>query len=89
MSISAMNWALKAKPNSSSQKLILICLAACATEKGECWPSQKTISKITLLDLKTVGKCLQELVELGLLENTGKRAGSNNRSKVYRLVGGA
>lgn len=87
MSIDATIWAWKAPVDSSTQRLVLLALADRAGEDHKAWPSAERLHQDTCLNIKTVPKILQELVKLGLIEDTKERKGSSNRVPVYRLIG--
>ena len=48
MSIQAVAWAISQRVGSPTGKVLLMCLANYVNEKGECWPSQKTVPFIKL-----------------------------------------
>lgn len=87
MSLDATLWAWKAPVMTSTQRLILLSLADRAGEDHTCFPSHERLVNDTFLNIKTIGKVLKELQELGLLKDTGQRKGRLNRVKVYQLVG--
>jgi hypothetical protein len=87
MSIDATIWAWKAPVDSSTQRLVLLALADRAGEDHKAWPSAERLHQDICLNIKTVPKILQELVKLGLIEDTKERKGSSNRVPVYRLIG--
>lgn len=55
---------------SSSERLVLLALAYRANESGECWPSLDDLARITSMNVKTVRKCINDLVEKGLVLKT-------------------
>lgn len=55
---------------SSSERLVLLALAYRANESGECWPSLDDLACITSMNVKTVRKCINDLVEKGLVLKT-------------------
>lgn len=55
---------------SSSERLVLLALAYRANESGECWPSLGDLACITSMNVKTVRKCINDLVEKGLVLKT-------------------
>lgn len=85
MSWEAQGWAIKQTTGSSSNKWVLMCLSSFADEKNECFPSFKTICKITELSKSTVIRCIKELELGGFLKvqerfvdfNDAKRQTSN------------
>lgn len=87
MSIDATRWAWTAPVNNSSQRLVLLSLADRAGEEHTAWPSIERLAKDTVLDKKTVQKVILELINLGLVEDTGERTGPTKRVRVLKLNG--
>lgn len=74
MSIRVMSlaWDL---PLSSTEKLVLLALADCANDEGECWPSIATIGRKACIGERSVQRSIQSLKDQGHLtriEVTGK-----------------
>ena len=57
MSWSALDWASKQVTGNPNRKSVLITLANFADEENKCFPSIKTIMKITELSESTVKRC--------------------------------
>lgn len=87
MSIDATRWAWVAPVNNSSQRLVLLSLADRAGEDHTAWPSIDRLAKDTVLDKKTVQKVILELINLGLVKDTGDRTGPTKRVRVLKLNG--
>lgn len=87
MSVGATRWAWLAPVESSTQRLVLLSLADRAGEHHTCFPSVARITQDTKLNRKTIMKVIGELIELGLLEDTGHKKGSTKQIVVYRLLG--
>lgn len=87
MSVDATRWAWKAPVKNATQRLILLSLADRAGEHHTCYPSNKRLAQDTMLNLKTVQKSVRELIELGLIADTGERKGSTNQVRVLQLLG--
>ena len=94
MSLDATNWAWKLELNEKSggsrkplKRLLLLSLADRAGEDHCCYPSMARLERDTGLERKTVLKIIAELLEEGLIEDTGERKGTTKRVKVYRLMG--
>jgi len=85
MSFQSMAWATSQKLERATDKYLLIMLANYANSDGECYPSIERISEDTAMDRKTVMKCFANLIELGLIVDTGKRVGARKNTKVVRL----
>ena len=94
MSLDATNWAWKITLNEKLggsrkplKRLLLLSLADRAGEDHCCYPSMARLERDTGLERKTVLKIIAELLEEGLIEDTGERKGTTKRVKVYRLIG--
>ena len=87
MSVDATRWAWLAPVKSSTQRLVLLSLADRAGEHHTCFPSVARITKDTKLNRKTIMKVIGELIELGLVEDTGHKKGATKQIIVYRLLG--
>lgn len=87
MSIDATRWAWTAPVSNSSQRLVLLSLADRAGEEHTAWPSIERLAKDTVLDKKTVQKVILELINLGLVEDTGERTGPTRRVRILKLNG--
>jgi len=87
MSVDATRWAWKAPVKSATQRLILLSLADRAGEHHTCYPSLKRLAKDTVLNIKTVQKVISDLIEDGLVVDTGERKGFSKRVRVLQLVG--
>ena len=87
MSIDATNWAWSAPVKSSAQRLILLSLADRSGEDHKCYPSNKRLAEDTVLNIKTVQKVVNELIELGLVLDTGERKGHTKQVRVLQLIG--
>lgn len=87
LSIDALRWAWVADVNTSSERLVLLAFADRAGEDNTAWPSMARLEKDTKLDIKTVKKVVNTLIENGFLVDTGERKGSTGRVRVLQLVG--
>lgn len=87
MSIDATRWAWAAPVKNSSQRLVLLSLADRAGEHHTAWPSIDRLAKDTELNEKTVQKVILELINLGLVIDTGERTGPTKRVRVLKLNG--
>ena len=85
MSWKAQGWAIEQKTGSASNKWVLMVLSSFADENDACFPSLKTICKITELSKSTVIRCLKDLKRGGFIKieerftdiNESKRQTSN------------
>ena len=85
MSVDATRWAWNVELNSSTKRLVLLSLADRAGEEHTCYPSTKRVVKDTCLDRKTILKAITEMIDDGLIFDTGERKG--NGVRVLKLVG--
>ena len=88
MSVEASKWARMADVQKSSSKLVLLNLAQLVRYDAEHWTAFASIdylAKVTHLNRKTVIEALSRLRELGAIQDTGRRAGDNRSSIIYRL----
>lgn len=86
MSVEAITWALRQPVPVSSAKFVLVVLANCASaDTGVAFPSIAYLVESTGQDRKTVAANLKRLIELGLIEDTGERAGRTRQIVIYRL----
>lgn len=87
MSIQALARVFKFQISPSSLKFVLVALADCANEDAGmlCWPSINHICDVTSQDRKTVIASIGELVNRGMLVDTGERRGHTKQIKTYRL----
>lgn len=94
MSLDATKWAWvvqfperKSGSLKALKRLVLLSLADRAGEDHTCFPSISRLRDDTTLDRKTVLKIIAELIEDGLIEDTGERKGVTKQVKVYHLCG--
>ena len=87
MSIDATRRAWSAPVKNSSQRLVLLSIADRAGENHTAWPSIERLAADTVLDKKTVQKVILELIESGLIADTGERVGVTKRVRVLKLIG--
>lgn len=94
MSLDATIWAWRTRQKQKSggalkplKKLVLLSMADRAGEDHVCYPSIARLVEDTEMDRKTVLKIIDELIEDGLIEDTGERKGRTKQVKVYRLFG--
>ena len=85
MSFKAMAYATEQEITTTSpQSHLLLILASYANEFNECYPSITTMINKTRLSEKTVRKSLKDLIDLGLVVDTGKT--SKFSTKIYKLI---
>ncbi|MEP1441755.1 MAG: helix-turn-helix domain-containing protein [Hyphomicrobiales bacterium] len=80
MSIQAVAWAISQRVGSPTGKVLLMCLANYANEKGECWPSQKTISQEAELGERATRDWLRKLEDHGFIERRRRNRGDGSRT---------
>ena len=84
MSRAATDWAwgLELK---APQKLLALSLADRADETHCCYPSTQRLVKDTGMDRKTIGKWINQMIDDGLISDTGERKGKTKQVRVLRL----
>ena len=93
MSLDASRWAWSVtipynkKCNKANKRLVLLSLADRAAEDHTCFPSAKRLAADTCLDRKTILAVISELIEDGLLKDTGERKGVTKQVRVLKLIG--
>ena len=94
MSLDATVWAWKTRQKKTKggatkplKKLVLLALADRAGEDHSCFPSIARLVEDTEMDRKTVLKIIDELVDDGVIKDTGERKGRTKQVKVYTLMG--
>lgn len=75
-------WSMNLK---APQKLLLLSLADRADEHHCCYPSIQRIVNDTGLDKKTIGKWINQMIEQGIISDTGERKGPTKRVRVLKL----
>lgn len=86
MSFEAQAWARKIKCGTASRKTVLMFLANCANEDGECWPSVAYIAESSELSERTVQQALADMQGMGILERAARKHESGaSRSSLFRL----
>ena len=67
---------------------VLSALCMHADHQGYCWPSQETISDITGLSRKTVGKAIKELGDFGYVKRERKQRRKSGRfpGNTYKVI---
>ena len=80
MSIQAVAWAISQRVGSPTGKALLICLANYANERGECWPSQRTIAHEAELSRRTAITWLNRLEEEGFIKRKRRQSKDGFRS---------
>lgn len=87
MSVDATRWAWSVHVEKSTERLVLLSLADRANEDNECYPSMQRVTNDTMLDIKTVKKVISDLIQKGLILDTGERKGFTQKVRVLRLIG--
>lgn len=84
MSRAATDWAWSLELK-ASQKLLMLSLADRADESHCCYPSIQRLVKDTGMDRKTIGKWIGQMIDDGLITDTGERKGKTKQVRVLRL----
>lgn len=94
MSLDATNWAWRVKfPEKAGGALpalklvVLLSMADRASEDHTCFPSINRLASDCRMNRKSVIKIIAELIEDGLISDTGERKGRTKQVIVYRLNG--
>lgn len=69
----------------STKRLVLLALADRANNEGVCFPSVARLCQDTCLDRKTVMSTVNNLIEDGLLVDTGERKGTTKQVRVLQI----
>ena len=84
MSRAATDWAWGLILN-AAPKLLMLSLADRADEGHCCFPSIQRLVKDTGMDRKTIGKWIAQMIEDGLISDTGERKGRTKQVRVLQL----
>lgn len=89
MSVNATRFAwecdLSKTTKRSTKRLVLLALADRANKENTCFPSIARVVKDTGMDRKTVMNTINDLIELGLVSDTGERKGGTNQVRVLKI----
>lgn|GEM_PF-3539913 len=86
MSIQAVAWAISQRVGSPTGKVLLMCLANYANERGECWPSQKTIAREAELGERATRDWLQKLEAQGFIERSRRHRADGSRTSDHVVL---
>ncbi len=89
MSVNATRFAwecdLSKTTKRSAKRLVLLALADRANKENTCFPSIARVVKDTGMDRKTVMNTINDLIEIGLVSDTGERKGGTNQDRVLKI----
>ena len=89
MSVNATRFAwecdLSKTTKRSAKRLVLLALADRANKENTCFPSIARVVKDTGMDRKTVMNTINDLIEIGLVSDTGERKGGTNQVRVLKI----
>lgn len=77
---------MKAKIKNPTQKLVLLKLADCASDTGECFPSYQHISDQCGISRRAVINIIKKLQADGFLHTEKRCYGNCNKSNIYTLT---
>ena len=86
MSMMLMVEAMKAKVGNPNKKLVLLKLADCVSDTGECFPSYQHIADQCEISRRSVMKYVDELESMGFLWVENRKNGKQNHTNVYHLT---
>lgn len=87
MSVQSITWAIEQNINSSSQKLVLICLANYANSEGFCFPGQKRLARDASMSDRSVRTALSGLEAKGyIIRSRRQREDGTRTSDEYQLM---
>lgn len=86
MSGNALTWARAQLVGDGYAKALLKEYAHWASEDYSTWASNPTLIASLEMDIKTIRKCREKLVELGFLVETKRRSGGTGNIVVYQMV---
>lgn len=88
MSVYATAWAREAQTGSPMAKCLLFALAEFSNNAGTCYPSHRTLARVTEMSPGSVKTHLGRMADAGLIEiKTQLRPDGSNTSNTYRLIG--
>jgi DNA-binding MarR family transcriptional regulator len=83
MSVRALAWAVQTEAPCAASKLVLICLANYADERGECWPTMPKLARDSQLPEAAVQDHLGKLLDAQLITI---RPYAFDRKKIFALI---
>lgn len=83
MSIQAVAWAISQRVGSPTGKVLLMCLANYANERGECWPFQTTIANEAELSRRTAIIWLNRLEKDGFIKRKRRQTKDGFRTSDF------
>jgi biotin operon repressor len=85
MSVQAITWAYRQRPESALDKFLLVTLANYANELGVCWPSQATLAADMGVGERAVRAHMAALESAGYIAREKRRKGGRQTSDSIRL----
>ena len=90
MSVHAVSWAFRQKVGNAGAKLVLIKLADQANDRGECFPSHRTLADECEMSPRSVQRKIELLSKAGLVSvEPRSRENGSSTSNLYKLGGGS
>lgn len=80
VSIKIMSRVWEQPAASHTEKLILLCLADCASDEGVCWPSYATIARKCQMERSRVIEAIARFEKRGLLKKKAHKAANGHPS---------
>jgi hypothetical protein len=91
VSVQASSWVWENSEAKGNARLVLLAIADAADAQGDnAWPKQETIARMVRVDVRTVRRLVDDLIELGELQMIRHGGGttftrSDRRPHLYRL----
>lgn len=83
MSLTIVNTAMQKDFGTPCRKLVALCLANFADEKGKCWPSIHRIARCANVSERRAQTAIREFVDEGLI--TIEEGGAPRKTNWYRI----
>ena len=86
MSFLAISNCIKIQNIKPTTNLVLLILANYANEENETYPSKKHLAKMCNCDVRTIQRCLQELLEKKIIEKKERFDDGRQTSNLYTII---
>ena len=79
-----MSWVFDCSKSENATRLVALALADHADDYGRCWPGYQRIAEKTRLSLRSIGRAIADLVELGEVEIVREHY-KGKQTKIYQM----